>query len=183
MLGPQEENRLGWEGRSLVYAHLVEHRLPPTAEQTSAALGIEQVQARAAYERLHARHALFLDPETREVRMAFPFSGVPTLFRVRSKGHSYWANCAWDMLSIPAALHSDADVEAEYAEDGSPAHLSVEDGRPLSGLRSVQRTGGRTAWTRPQGVGTTSPSSRGGDRGDRWRAIRSAREIAMAVVE
>jgi hypothetical protein len=66
-----------------VYAHLVEHELPPTAEQTSAGLGIEPEQARAAYEPLHA---LFLDPEIGEVRMAFPFSGVPTPFRVRSKG-------------------------------------------------------------------------------------------------
>jgi hypothetical protein len=50
-------------------------------------------------------------------------------WEVRSKGCSYWANCAWDMLGIPAALHADADVGAEYAEDGSPARLSVEDGR------------------------------------------------------
>ena len=94
VLGPQEEDRLDWEVRSFVYARLVEHGLPPTAEQTSAGLGIEPEQARVAYERLHARHALFLDPETREVRRAFPFSGIPTPFRVRSKGRSYWANCA-----------------------------------------------------------------------------------------
>jgi hypothetical protein len=128
VLGPQEEDRLGWEVRSFVYAHLVEHGLPPTAEQTATGLGIEPEQTRAAYERLHARHILFLDPETREVRMAFPFSGVPTPFRVRSNGRSYWANCAWDMLGIPAALHSDAEVETEYAEHDSPARLSVEGG-------------------------------------------------------
>jgi hypothetical protein len=68
VLEPQEEDRLDWEVRSFVYARLVEHGLPPTAEQTSAGLG------------------------------------------------------------IPAALHSDAEVEAEYAEDGSPARLSVESG-------------------------------------------------------
>jgi hypothetical protein len=128
VLGPQEEDRLGWEVRSFVYAHLVEHGLPSTAEQTATGLGIEPEQTRAAYERLHARHILFLDPETREVRMAFPFSGVPTPFRVRSNGRSYWANCAWDMLGIPAALHSDAEVETEYAEHDSPARLSVEGG-------------------------------------------------------
>jgi hypothetical protein len=50
-------------------------------------------------------------------------------WEVRSKGRSYWANCAWDMLGIPAALHSGADVEAEYAEECSSARLSVEDGR------------------------------------------------------
>jgi hypothetical protein len=52
-------------------------------------------------------------------------------WEVRSKGRSYWAICAWDMLGISAALHSDADVYVEYAEDSSPARLSVEDGRLL----------------------------------------------------
>ena len=60
--------------------------------------------------------------------MAFPFSGIPTPLRVHSKERSYWANCAWDMLGIPAALHSDAEVETEYAEDDSPVRLSVEGG-------------------------------------------------------
>ena len=128
-LGPHEEDRLDREARSFVYEHLVEHGLPPTAERAATHLGVEPEEARAAYERLDERHALFLDPETREVRMAFPFSGVPTPFRVRANGRSYWANCAWDMLGVPAAFHDDAVVEAEYAEDGSPARLSVEGDR------------------------------------------------------
>jgi hypothetical protein len=45
-----------------------------------------------------------------------------TGWEVRSKGRPYWANCAWDTLGIPAALHADA-------KDGSPARLSVEDVR------------------------------------------------------
>jgi hypothetical protein len=40
---------------------------------------------------------------------------------------SYWANCAWDMLGLPAALHPDAEVETEYAEDGSPARSGGRD--------------------------------------------------------
>jgi hypothetical protein len=131
-LEPRADDRLDWEVRSFVYAHLVEHGLPPTAERTATTLGIEPDEAWAAYERLDERHALVLDPETRDVRMAFPFSGIPTPFRVRAGGRSYWANCAWDMLGIPAALHANAVVEAEYAEDGSEARLSVEGGR-LSG--------------------------------------------------
>jgi hypothetical protein len=122
-LRPHEEDRLDREARSFVYEHFVEHGLPPTAH-----LGVEPERARAAYERLDERHALFLDPESREVRMAFPFSGVPTPFRVRANGRSYWANCAWDMLGVPAALHDDAVVVAVYTEDGSPARLSVDGG-------------------------------------------------------
>ena len=67
--------------------------------------------------------------------MAFLFSAVSTRFLVRANGHSYWTNCAWDMLGVPAALHSDAEIEAEYAEDGSPARLSVQNGR----LRAMVR--------------------------------------------
>jgi len=33
------------------------------------------------------------------------------------------------MLGVPAALHSDAEIEAGYAGDGSPVQLSVEGGR------------------------------------------------------
>lgn len=132
-MGPREEDRLDWEVRSFVYSHFVEHGLPPAAERAASEFGVEPGEARAAYERLDARHALFLDPGTHEVRMAFPFSGVPTPFRVRVGGRSYWANCAWDMLGIPAALHADAEVEAEYAEDVSPVRLSVEGGELRGG--------------------------------------------------
>ena len=124
-----EQNLSDWEMRSFVYAHIVEHGFPPLAERAATEFGIETGEARAAYERLHERHALFLDAETREVLMAFPFSAIPTQFRVRANGRWYWANCAWDMLGVPAALHSDAEIVAEYAGDGSPAYLSVENGR------------------------------------------------------
>jgi Alkylmercury lyase len=124
-----EQGLLDWEMRSFVYEYIVERGVPPAAEHTAAEFGIETGGARAAYERLHERHALFLDPQTREVRMAFPFSAIPTRFRVRANDRSYWANCAWDMLGVPAALHADAEIEAEYAGDGSPVHVSVENDR------------------------------------------------------
>jgi hypothetical protein len=122
--------------RSFVYEQIVEHETPPRAERAAAEFGIEIGEARAAYERLHERHALFLDAETREVRMAFPFSAIPTQFRVHANDRRYWANCAWDMLGIPAALHSDAEIVAEYAGDGSPARMSVENGR-LRGVDGI----------------------------------------------
>jgi hypothetical protein len=124
-----ERDQSDWDMRSFVYAYIVELGVPPPAERAAAEFGIETAAARASYERLHERHALFLDAETREVRMAFPFSAILTRFLVRVNDRSYWANCAWDMLGVPAALHAGAEIEAGYAEDGSPAHLSVENGR------------------------------------------------------
>ncbi len=44
--------------------------------------------------------------------MAWPFSGVETLFQVSVSDKTYFANCAWDSLGIPAALHTDAEIEA-----------------------------------------------------------------------
>lgn len=84
-----------WEVRSFVYSHFGEHGLPP-AERTASEFGVGRAGARAAYERLDARHAIFLEPGIREVRIAFS-SGGPTPLRARSGGRSYWANCVWDM--------------------------------------------------------------------------------------
>ena len=59
--------------------------------------------------------------------MAFPFSAVPTPFRVDAQDKSYWANCAWDALAIPAAMHCDAEIETSCAENKQPISLAVRD--------------------------------------------------------
>ena len=123
------DDAFDWTVRSFVYRYILEHERPPTIVETASGLGIEPDRARAAYHRLDRRHALFLDPGSDTVRMAHPFSGLPTPFRVHANGHAYWANCAWDMLGIPAALHADAAIDAVYAEDGQPARLAVEGDR------------------------------------------------------
>lgn len=118
-----------WSVRNRIYTIILERGVPPAYETVAAELGVPADRAREAYERLHERHALFLTPGSHDVRMAHPFSGVPTPFRVYANGRAYWANCAWDALGIPAALHADARVEAETANDGKPIHLAVTDGR------------------------------------------------------
>ena len=123
------EDDLDWTVRSFVYRFIVEQGRPPAVEETAADLGIGAGEARSAYSRLHRRHALFLEPGGDAIRMAHPFSGVPTPFRVHANGHAYWANCAWDALGIAAALHADAAIEAVLAEDGAPVRLAVEGGR------------------------------------------------------
>jgi Alkylmercury lyase len=124
-------NQLGeldWSVRLFVYQFLVEHERPPTPDETATALGIAIERTREAYASLHRRHSLFLEPGTLDVRMAHPFSARPTPFRVHVGGHAYYANCAWDVLGIPAALHADARIEAVYADTGEPAQFSVVDG-------------------------------------------------------
>jgi hypothetical protein len=118
-----------WTVRHHIYRQIVERERPPTVAETAAQLGMAPEAARAAFDRLHERHAIFLDPTSREIRIANPFSAVPTAFRVRTAGHGYWANCAWDALGIAAALARDVRIEAEDAASGEPIELSVGDGR------------------------------------------------------
>lgn len=123
-------DNLDWMVRTAVYGFIVDHEHPPTVEDMAALLGMTPERAALAFQRLNHRHALFLEPGTLTIRMAHPFSAVPTPFRVRADGHAYWANCAWDMLGIPAALHTDAEIEAHYADAANtPVTLSVSGGQ------------------------------------------------------
>jgi hypothetical protein len=126
---PTVSETLVWEVRAFVYRHFVETTRPPTVESAAAHFGVSAEDAAGVYRDLHQRHALLLEPGTASVRMANPFSATPTPFRVHAHGKTYWANCAWDALGIPAALHCDAVVEAECADCGGPLTLTVQSGK------------------------------------------------------
>lgn len=124
-----------WDARHFVYAFWVEHTHPPTVQDTARGLGVEADEARALYAELNARHAMLLMPGTHVIRMANPFSGVPTGFRVTITGTSahagkkYYANCAWDSFGIPAALAADATIDAFCSNTQEPLRLRVGDGK------------------------------------------------------
>ena len=117
-----------WSVRDAVYQEFAAEGRAPSADVLAKMLRAERAEVQAALERLHDRHALFLDPADRSIRMANPFSNVPTPFRVRANGREYWANCAWDALGIPAALHADAEIDATYADSGEVAAFAIEQG-------------------------------------------------------
>ena len=118
-----------WEIRAFVYEHFAETTRPPAVGEIAAHFSLTHEQAISAYEELHQRHALFLKPGTPEILMANPFSGVETAFGVHAHDQTYFANCAWDSLGIPAALHADAEIEASCAQSGEPIKLRVTNGQ------------------------------------------------------
>ena len=118
------ENQL-WEIRAFVYEHFAETTCPARVEETASHFGLTLEEAASAYAELHQRHAFFLKPNTPDILMANPFSGVETPFKVHANNKRYFANCAWDSLGIPAALHIDARVEAVCAQSGEPIDLTV----------------------------------------------------------
>ncbi len=71
-----------------------------------------------------------LNQHADEIRMANPFSAVPTAYRVRAGGRSWFANCAWDAVGICAALHVDGMIETSCPDCGDAISLHVTDARP-----------------------------------------------------
>jgi DNA-binding transcriptional MocR family regulator len=123
-----DDNRI-WEIRAFVYQHFAETTRAPGVDEVAARFALSREQAASAYEELHEHHALYLKPGTHEILMANPFSGVETPFKVRVDDRIYFANCAWDSLGIPAALHTDAEIEASCAQSGEPIQLRVSGGQ------------------------------------------------------
>lgn len=119
--------------RSLTYRRFVELGRAPTVAELAATLGAPVEEVRAGWRRLHDAHAVVLDPELAELRMANPFSAVPTPFRVEAGGRSWYANCAWDAFGIGAALHVDSAIESSCPDCGEALPVTVRNGRPDAG--------------------------------------------------
>src|SRR6476620_10506176 len=103
--------------RMQIYRRWIATGLPPAMDELSAAMQQDVVPG---LDELAEAHTIVLEPitnpGTRTIRMAHPFSGVPTAYRVRSGGISYWANCAWDCLGIAALLRRDTQAVARCAD-------------------------------------------------------------------
>jgi hypothetical protein len=119
------DETLLWQIRAFIYRHFAETTRPPQVEATASHFDLTDEEAASAYEELSKRHALFLEPGTHHIQMAWPFSGVETPFKVYVNDKTYFANCAWDSLGIPAALHAEAQIEATCAQSGDPIHITV----------------------------------------------------------
>ena len=88
------DDPLVWDVRLFVYQFFTDHERPPTIAEAAAQFAIPVERAERIYQALNARHALFLEPGQRWIRIANPFSGVPTSFVVSANQHRYYANCA-----------------------------------------------------------------------------------------
>ncbi len=110
--------------RLAVYRLLIETGRAPDLSTLARHAALDEATVAAALIRLHDEHMLVLTPDLRRVRMAMPFSAVPTLFRVVTASRAYWANCMWDALGIAALL--DQDVRVETTCGGSSEPLAVE---------------------------------------------------------
>jgi hypothetical protein len=83
-----------------------------------------------AFTRLRLQRVMLLGEDGATIRMAPPFSGIPTPHWVESAGRWHYANCPWDALGIPAALHRSGVVYSQCAQSGEPLRLEVGSAGP-----------------------------------------------------
>jgi DNA-binding transcriptional MocR family regulator len=116
-----------------IYEVIAETTRAPTSTEVAQALNSSKEEVEAAFQRLYRKRLLVLEPgDASRIRMAPPFSGVATPFLVEVGGKSYYANCVWDALGIPAALQGDGDVSASDGFTGEAMSLQVRDGDPVA---------------------------------------------------
>jgi hypothetical protein len=115
--------------RNASYQMFVSLGRAPTAEEVATAVQLPAGEVKSAWRELHSLHALVLNPSTIEIRMANPFSAVPTAHRVHAAGRWWYANCAWDALGICAALHTDGRVQTSCPDCGQPITVEVGEQR------------------------------------------------------
>jgi hypothetical protein len=111
------------ELRNATYARFVQLGRAPGPEDLGPTADVV-----AGWRRLHRARALVLDGDA--IRMANPFSAVPTPFLVEAAGRTWYANCAWDAFGICAALHEDGRIQTTCPDCGERLVIHVRDGEP-----------------------------------------------------
>jgi hypothetical protein len=108
-----------------LYSYFAETRRAPCPGEVAERITFKVESVLEAYQRLRAQRLLVLEADGSSIRMAPPFSGMPTQHVVEASGIHYFANCAWDALGVPAALHKPATIHSRCEHSHEPFQLSV----------------------------------------------------------
>ena len=114
--------------RNDVYRRFVELGRAPRFDELGPAGEVE-----AGMRRLHEAHALVLERDGSRIRMANPFSAIPTPHRVRARGRWWYANCAWDAFGILAALGEAGHVASSCPDCAEAIDLDIRGGELVDG--------------------------------------------------
>jgi hypothetical protein len=120
-------NEADLQVRNHVYRRFVETGSAPAVAELERELGTD---VPSALRRLQDAHTLLLDETSGEIRMAHPFSAVPTPHTVEADGRSWYANCGLDTFGIAAALDTDAHISSICPDCGEALEIDVREGQP-----------------------------------------------------
>ena len=114
--------------RHYIYDHFARTGHAPAIADVSQALYLSEDQVLEGIRRLHQGHALLLAGDG-SIRMANPFSGVPTDFLVRSGEQQWWANCIWDGFGILVCTGKRGSIKTHCPHSGES--LNIEYGKKV----------------------------------------------------
>jgi hypothetical protein len=118
--------------RTAVYRHFAATGRSPAIEAMSEAVGATSEQVADGYRRLYAKRMLVPGSDFISIRMAPPFSGIPTQHRATVDGTEYFANCAWDAFGVVAALGGTGTVVSRCEQTLDPLLLHLRPDGPRS---------------------------------------------------
>jgi Alkylmercury lyase len=114
-----------------IYKMIAHSTQAPSAAEVAAAMNTSPAEIQSAFYALREQRLLVLEPDQpHHIRMAPPFSGVPTIHTVQVSGRSYYANCAWDAFGVAAALYKDAEIISNCSDCGELLNLQIRNYRP-----------------------------------------------------
>jgi DNA-binding transcriptional MocR family regulator len=114
-----------------IYDHFATTTHAPNLSDIAAKLNLSHGEVQSAFHELHTQRLLVPEPgDPSRIRMAPPFSAIPTSFNVTIGTKRYHAPCVWDSIGIPAALHQDGMVRARDGHTREPMTLVIRDGSP-----------------------------------------------------
>jgi hypothetical protein len=118
--------------RLTLYNEFVRTCSPPTADGLAERMHVPAADIRASLERLAAGKAIVLQPHSREVLMANPLCAVPTPFRARTRGQSFFGSCVWDALGILAMLSGEGSLDSSCACCGEAMTIDAAGGNVIA---------------------------------------------------
>ena len=118
--------------RLFVYRQMIRTGACPSIAEMSKSLRVPARSIRAGLSRLSESHA-FMKQENGELWRVAPFSAIPTAFPVTVGKRSWFGNCIWDALGIPAMLGKNAQIGASCGCCNLTMPIEVRDGKLRAG--------------------------------------------------
>ena len=115
-----------------VYRHFARTGGAPGLAAMREELGAAEEAIKDGYRRLYGRRMLVPADDFTTIRMAPPFSGVPTQHRATVNGVDYFGNCAWDVFGVVSALGGTGDVLSRCEQTLEPLALHLTPDGPSS---------------------------------------------------
>lgn len=118
--------------RLSIFERFLKEVQAPVVEELMTKFSLPREAVTAVLDELVAARHIALVPGSARILMVFPFSAIPTTYRVLSRGQEYFANCAWDAVAFHAMLGAAVRVESFCHHCAAPISIELRDGRRTS---------------------------------------------------